>query len=233
MKAILKNNLAITIADILRQDIMKNEIQEGVHFNEAALATRFGVSRAPIREALRSLEIEGLLKTLPNGRSVAIGFIPDDIEGYYNLRYFVESESIRKILSKTADDDYWIWIGQLEDILKEAYVQLERNHEDLFVTLDEEFHREIIKRANYKGYMHVWNIANDISRSIMELQRKHIREEQLTNMHNSHTLHESMLAGLQNQDLEFTLSNLRIHVDHGVESFMKITKHLLLLKSEK
>ncbi len=226
----LKTNLAQRISDILRQEILGNEIHEGDHFNETALATRFGVSRGPIREALRLLEMEGLVMTPSNGRSVATGFTPDDIGGYYDLRYFIESESIKRILSKPADDDYWEWIRKMESILDQSRIQLELNNEGVFTELDGDFHRAIIMQANFKVYIHVWKITNNLSRSIMEMNRTYIMQQQLHNLRKTFTFHDNILLGLKNRDLEFTLSNLRAHVEKGVETYLTIIEHLSNIK---
>ncbi|MEA5004240.1 MAG: GntR family transcriptional regulator [Christensenella sp.] len=228
----LKTNLAQRISDILRQEILGNEINEGDRFNETELATRFGVSRGPIREALRLLEMEGLVMTPSNGRSIATGFTPSDIDGYYDLRYFIESESIKKILSKPADDEYWAWIKEMERLLDQSRVHLELNNEGVFTDLDGEFHRAIIMQANFKVYIHVWKITNNLSRSIMEMNRTYIMQQQLHNLRKTFTFHDNILMGLKNRDLDFTLTNLRAHVEKGVETYLTIIKHLSDLKAK-
>jgi len=148
----LKTKLSQKISDILRQEILQNKITEGDHFNEAVLAERFGVSRGPIREALRILETEGLVVTPPNGRTLAHQFTPDDIDSYYNLRYFIESESIKKILAAPADDSYWQWIDEMEQRLLKSREYLDSNDEGSFTQMDSEFHLSILTKANIKVY---------------------------------------------------------------------------------
>ena len=64
-KTLLKESLSQRISDILRLEIIENAIKEDEFFNETELATRFGVSRGPVREALRILETDCLVSTQP------------------------------------------------------------------------------------------------------------------------------------------------------------------------
>ena len=107
----LKTVLSSKIANILRQEIYENTIKVSEHLNEAAIAARLGISRGPLRDAIHILENEGLVKTPPNGRTVVMGFTAKEISEYYGLRYYLESEAIRKILSEPEDKSYHDWLN--------------------------------------------------------------------------------------------------------------------------
>lgn len=225
MSSNIKTTLAYRISDILRQEIVVNKIKKGDHFNETLLAKRFGVSRGPIRDALKALETEGFATSLPNGRSIANGFTKEDIAGYYNLRFFLESESIKYILGKAADQEYWEWISDLEAILSESHIQLENDNEWAFTELDSKFHYTIVSKANFKLYMHIWEITNNLSRTIMEMNRSYIMREQVNDYKYTFSFHGNILIGLKNRDLMFTLTNLEKHVEKGIETISYIIEN--------
>ncbi|MBR4079799.1 MAG: GntR family transcriptional regulator [Christensenellaceae bacterium] len=221
-KSTIKEELYFKIANILRQEILENKIPEGTHFNEAALAERFGVSRGPVREALRSLEREGFANTLPSGRTISTSFSSDDIQYYYNMRTYIETESIKKILSEPETEDYIDWINQLEEILAKSKIFLDRNDENRFVQLDKEFHLAILSRANIKIYLIMWEMLSNITMSIMDINRRLLLDKQFHNLSVTYAFHDSILYGLRRRDLDYTLVNLETHLQKGVNVYTEI-----------
>src|ERR687884_119669 len=81
-------------ADAVRRAIVSGELQDGVRVSEASLAETLGVSRAPVRDAIRVLLREGLLRQGPWATTV-IGCSPDDIRRLFELRAHLESYAIK------------------------------------------------------------------------------------------------------------------------------------------
>jgi DNA-binding GntR family transcriptional regulator len=78
----------------LRQYLRAGRIPPGQPLQEAALAEQLGVSRTPVREALRHLESDGLV--VPDGRGYTVPALSDrDIEDIYALRFLIEPEALR------------------------------------------------------------------------------------------------------------------------------------------
>jgi DNA-binding GntR family transcriptional regulator len=82
------------VLDALRSVIMSGEIPEGTPLSQITLAERFGVSRTPLREALRILQAEGLIDLLPNGRIRVSSFSLGDLESLYAMRVSLESVAV-------------------------------------------------------------------------------------------------------------------------------------------
>ena len=70
----------------LRKDILTEEIGTGLKLTEQELCNVYRVSRTPIREALRQLEIEGLVEIIPNRGAFAVGLSARDLADIYMLR---------------------------------------------------------------------------------------------------------------------------------------------------
>src|SRR5262249_5790693 len=93
------------VLEALRSAILNNEIAPGTRLFEAEVATRMGVSRAPVRESIRQLEQEGLVEFFPHRGAVVIGLPNDEIDAIYELRALIEERAIeRACATATADD---------------------------------------------------------------------------------------------------------------------------------
>src|SRR4051812_42054153 len=85
-------SLVDNVTERLRAALLSGDIQPGERIRVTALEKRFGVSHIPIREALRRLETEGLVVTLPQRTAVAAGVDLADLDGLYDLRRMIEGE---------------------------------------------------------------------------------------------------------------------------------------------
>ena len=84
------------VLEALRSAILNNRIKPGSRLLEAEVATRMGVSRAPVREAIRQLEQEGLVEFFPHRGAVVIGLPEDEIDAIYELRAQIEGRAIAR-----------------------------------------------------------------------------------------------------------------------------------------
>src|SRR2546430_2374296 len=82
--------LAQRAADVLRRRILSGHFAQGERINEARLAAELQTSRGPIREALRQLSAEGLLKDTPRRGSFVVRLSPQDVTEIYELRTALE-----------------------------------------------------------------------------------------------------------------------------------------------
>jgi DNA-binding GntR family transcriptional regulator len=89
-----RTNLADEIATNLRELIISGELTPGTRIIEAEVASQLGVSRGPLREALRILETEGLLESIPGRGSFVIQTSKRDIQELYSLRCILEEEAM-------------------------------------------------------------------------------------------------------------------------------------------
>ena len=227
----LKTALSFKIANILRQEIYENTIKVGAHLNEAAIAARFGISRGPLRDAIHILENEGLVKTPPNGRTVIMGFSTKEITEYYELRYYLESEAIRKILSEPEDKSYHDWLNDLEQLLSESNEYLKYDDKDLFTTADYHFHLSIHNRANNTICIQVWKMLANISITIMEMNKRYLADKYMHDLNAIFEYHDKILLSLKNRDLEMALKNLQVHMQKGKEAFLKIIENVANMPS--
>lgn len=80
---IQRKNLPDEVAVLLRDMIVQDELAPGTHIQEAALCERFGISRTPLREAIRILVAEGLVTPLPRRGAIVATPTPEEIQGLF------------------------------------------------------------------------------------------------------------------------------------------------------
>ncbi|MEV5837264.1 GntR family transcriptional regulator [Nocardia sp. NPDC052112] len=93
-----RQSTAEMIADRLREAIMRGNLAPGAQLGEADLATRFGVSRGPVREALQRLLTEGLLYSIRNRGIFVIELTIDDVVDIYRARTAIEGGALALVL---------------------------------------------------------------------------------------------------------------------------------------
>src|SRR5712691_9231494 len=98
-------SLVDNVTERLRSALLTGEIQPGERIRVTSLEKRFGVSHIPIREALRRLEVEGLVVTLPQRAAVAARVALDDLTGIYDLRRIIEGHVARRAVEQMTDEE--------------------------------------------------------------------------------------------------------------------------------
>ncbi len=85
-----RSSLSERVFEEIEESILNGELAPGDSLPEIKLSEELGVSRTPVREAIGKLELEGLVKTIPNRGTVAVGISEKDIDDIYTIRMYVE-----------------------------------------------------------------------------------------------------------------------------------------------
>ncbi len=130
--------------EALRERILRGVYTDDSPLRQDALATELGVSRIPVREALRQLEAEGLVVFNPHRGAVVSSLSVDEIDELFELRAHIESDLVRRSVAKTTAED----ISRAKKILK-AYEAAFRSEEvGEWGKLNWEFHSALYAPAN-------------------------------------------------------------------------------------
>ncbi len=137
MKAFAHKQLWESVSDQLRDEILDGRLAAGSRLRETELAERFGVSRGPIRDALRDLARRGLVLDLPRRGTFVSSLTEKDLEEVYVLRRAIEEVAVRLAISKATDAD----VAEMFTVLARAEAAYE--HDDLAAAweADMAFHR--------------------------------------------------------------------------------------------
>lgn len=124
----------------LREAIIKGELSAGYRLREIPLAEHFGCSTTPVREALRRLEHEGLVKVHPRRGAEVMSVTAAEVGHLYEMRIVVECYAVRKaaeLRPKKAE------LAEVRHVLDEQQQLIDTDDENHH-RLDAEFHRELI-----------------------------------------------------------------------------------------
>lgn len=139
------------ISHKLRVDIISGSIADGTHLSEDSLATRFDVSRGPVRDALRQLESEGLVDN--RRKRLYVSFRGQrDIEELYSLRESLESMALRLAIEHTSAEG-WNEVQQLVDAMAAA---AKNNDPEAFDLADMEFHTSFYRLSEHRRLAEAW-----------------------------------------------------------------------------
>ncbi len=87
--------LSTDLFEKIREDILVGDLAKGEKLTELKICNQYDVSRTPVREALRQLEAEGLIETIPNRGAFVVGLSEQDIGDFFTLRTMAEVQAVR------------------------------------------------------------------------------------------------------------------------------------------
>lgn len=139
-RLIKHSNLSGKIYQILKDQITHEELKPGQRLLDDQLASMFGVSRTPVREALARLSTEGLVKIVPRGGVYVKKLTREDVEDIYEVRKVLEGLAARKAASLMTDKK----IEKLAALFEKARCSKEKDYKP-HIDLDVKLHDAILK----------------------------------------------------------------------------------------
>jgi DNA-binding GntR family transcriptional regulator len=133
----------------IENDILNGRYEPGESLIEKKLSDELGVSRTPVREAIRQLELEGLVQSIPNKGAIVKGISAKDIEDIYTIRMMIEGLAARWAAEKITDEE----LEELKEAfdLEEFYTK--KNDTTHLLKFDSRFHEVIFKASKSKPLM--------------------------------------------------------------------------------
>ncbi len=132
-------SLRIRVFNAIENAILDGEYKDGDSLNELRLSKELGVSRTPVREALMQLELEGLVRNIPNKGAVVVGVTEQDTHDIYEIRIRIEGLASRLCAENITDDE----LHALEQIVDLQEFYLMKNDTEQIWRLDGDFHKII------------------------------------------------------------------------------------------
>jgi DNA-binding GntR family transcriptional regulator len=139
-----RQSLPETLADSLRERILNGELKEGEPLVQEAIATEYGVSRMPVREAFRQLEAAGLIATRIHKGAVVTGIPAEQIDELFELRALLECQLLEAAM-KGMSKVHLSASAEILPLLEEAYLS---QNVSRWGALNWEFHRSLYLPAN-------------------------------------------------------------------------------------
>jgi DNA-binding GntR family transcriptional regulator len=137
-------SLSDVVFQKLRNDIVNGLYPKGYKLNEIKIAKEMDISRTPVREALKQLELEGLIDSIPNRGAVVVGISDQDVKDLCAMRQSIEDVAIRFAIDRMSTDD----VEKLEDIYDLMAFYTKKEDVDKIFDLNTSFHETIYQTLN-------------------------------------------------------------------------------------
>ena len=133
----------------LRKDILQGKLQQGKKLTEQQICDEYNVSRTPVREAFRQLELEGFIETIPNRGAFVVGFSTQDILDMYELRKSYEVLAVKWAIERITKEEY----GKLEEAFEFMGFYTQKKDVEKMMNINMNFH-ELIYRASHNRMLY-------------------------------------------------------------------------------
>lgn len=205
------------IEETLRNAILDGRLPCGTAIRQEALAQLFGVSRMPVREALRQLEAQGLLQVVQYKGAVVAPLIEDDSLETYELRQLLEAQALRLSVPLLSNEDFEEAEGYIEAL------EVETDFGKIG-TLNRQFHQALYGKAPNKKLLAL------IEAGLIEEERfLRFNLEQMNLGKLCQDDHRALLRHARANDVEACIAELQLHLQRGVKA---ITYYLDTLKAK-
>ena len=208
----MREHKSISIADQifeqLERDILSGRYQKGEVLSELSLAKQLGVSRTPVREAIRRLEQEKILEESSRGLTV-VGISHEDMLDMYEIRLQIEGLSARRAAERISNEELAAMRETLE--LQRFYVEKDgENNSAQIKNLDSQFHEQLYQASGSKAYCDTLiSLHKKITKFRMASVSKHSRAMQ------SLAEHEAIYEALAARDAEKAAEAATMHTLHA------------------
>ena len=191
----MKQHKNISIADQvfeqLERDILAGKYPRGEQLSELRLSAELGVSRTPVREAIRRLEQEKLLEDAPRG-VIVVGISREDMMDMYEIRLRLEGPMARRAAENISDEQ----LHQMREILDLQHFYCERQRSDSsdqIKNLDSRFH-ELLYTAN--GSRTFYDVLSRLHKRITKFRRASVsrRSRALESIAEHEAIYEALAA---------------------------------------
>lgn len=205
------------IEETLRNAILDGRLPCGTAIRQEALAKLFGVSRMPVREALRQLEAQGLLQVVQYKGAVVAPLIEDNSLETYELRQLLEAQALRLSVPLLSNEDFEEAEGYIEAL------EVETDFGKIG-TLNRQFHQALYGKAPNKKLLAL------IEAGLIEEERfLRFNLEQMNLGKLCQDDHRALLRHARANDVEACIAELQLHLQRGVKA---ITYYLDTLKAK-
>lgn len=199
--------IRVRIASALRNALLAGEYKSGEELSLTEVASQFGVSRTPVREAFQALAAEGFLKLRMNKGAIVVGISEKMIREHYEMRQLLEGEAVARVARIRPD------ISHLLALQAEAELHTEDLGADEYRRYNQLIHTTLWELAdNSKLYSYLSGLWNGPSVGKFVPTREHQQKSILE--------HRIILNYIQNGDAEGGRHAMEKHVLQGLSNML-------------
>lgn len=196
----------------LRENILNGIYDEGEELKEIAIGKELGVSRTPVREAFRQLELEGLIQIVPNKGAYVTGITPKDVHDIYMIRSSLEGMAARLAVKNITDE-------QLEEMEENVYLasfHASKGHMEQMTELDSRFHHILYEACGSKM---LENLLQDFHQYVIRIRKKTLSTKERGVASNEE--HKAIMEAIKSKDEKKAEKLANAHIINAYENIKK------------
>jgi len=193
------------VFNTLRQAILKGELAPGERLMEIQLAERLGVSRTPIREAIRKLELEGLVLMIPRKGAEVAKISEKSLRDVLEVRRSLEDLAIELACQRMDEED----IKELEEA-QDVFAQAIASGDAMAIAESDEHYHDVIYRGTYNDRLVqiLYNLREQMYRYRLEYIKDADKRQILL------LEHDKILKAIKNRRVAEAKDTMRAHIDN-------------------
>lgn len=205
IQPVIQRSLGHRVANQLRRLIATREIVPDTVIVEDELAAKFGVSRGPVRDAIKILSAEGLVAT-KGRRAVIRGLTADDVDELFSLRLMLEGTALRMAMAHDHTNLVRALHGQLEQLRGAC----ENGDVDAFPQADAEFHAKFFSHARHSRIQAIWEQYRASVEAVLLVSR-----QAYVDLEPSFQSHVVLLEIIEAGDADQAVAELAAHLENA------------------
>lgn len=199
------------VFNTLRQAILTGELKPGERLMEIHLANRLGVSRTPIREAIRKLELEGLVTMIPRRGAEVAQITEKSLRDVLEVRRALDALCVELACDRITDEELQA-LSEACDAFEKATATKDPKK---IAQADVAFHDIIVKATNNSRLV---QLVNNLSEQMYRYRFEYIKDE---NCHEQLTKeHQILCESLKRKDKETAAKTAKLHIDNQENSII-------------
>ena len=204
-------SLADQVFERLEAEILSGKYQRGEVVTELQLCAELGVSRTPVREALRRLSQEHLIEESPRG-TVVLGVVRKDFEDMCAIRLRIEGLAVRGFIDNLTDDS----LRQLREAVEFQEFYLNKSDPDHIKAMDSRFHELIYQNC---GSAILCDTLSPLHKKVQKFRRLSI--EQAGRAETSVREHRAIYEAIAEKDADLAERLMNEHIGNAMQTIIE------------
>lgn len=204
-------SLADQVYEQLETDILKGKYQRGEVLTELKLSEALGVSRTPVREALRRLADEHIIEEGSRG-CIVLGISEEDLCDIYEIRCEIEGVAAARAAEKINDEQ----IEKFKELIELQEFYAAKKKADSLEAIDNEFHQLIYKVS---GSNIIYNTLMPLHKKIQKYRKLSVENE--IRAEQSYEEHKAIYEALKNHNCKLARETMTQHVKNAYKHIIK------------
>lgn len=196
----------------IRDDILNGTYKDNEELREVAIGEELGVSRTPVREAFRQLELEGLIQIIPNKGAYVTGITVKDVQDIYMMRSKLEGLAARWAVDNITEEQ----MNEMEENIYLSEFHASKEHMEQLANLDNRFHEILYEACNSKMLQHQ---LLDFHEYVLRVRKRTLSEKKRSTA--STEEHKAIMEAIKAKDPDRAELAANKHIENAYNNMVK------------